>query len=175
MGASPEALWGSEVWLKVNEDEWQVKQALKKLVKCSIYRLSSPCRVSGVPCVCVCAQSLRSVRFFVTPWTVACQAPVSMEFSRQEYWSAYSPDSMSSSCCKSPRHRHSARSLVRDNIRVCRMQGKCISNRAFSLAICTQGMGSAQLLLQGKAAPEFRMQVTNLPRGSCAGGLKGNP
>ena len=23
---------------------------------------------------------------FVTPWTVACQAPLSMEFSRQEYW-----------------------------------------------------------------------------------------
>ena len=24
---------------------------------------------------------------FVTPWTVACQAPPSMEFSKQEYWS----------------------------------------------------------------------------------------
>ena len=23
----------------------------------------------------------------VTPWTIACQAPLSMEFSRQEYWS----------------------------------------------------------------------------------------
>ena len=23
----------------------------------------------------------------VTPWTVACQAPLSLEFSRQEYWS----------------------------------------------------------------------------------------
>ena len=23
----------------------------------------------------------------MTPWTVACQAPRSMEFSRQEYWS----------------------------------------------------------------------------------------
>ena len=27
------------------------------------------------------------VRFFVTPWTVARQAPLSMGFSRQEYWS----------------------------------------------------------------------------------------
>ena len=27
------------------------------------------------------------VRLFVTPWTVACKAPLSMEFSRQEYWS----------------------------------------------------------------------------------------
>ena len=24
---------------------------------------------------------------FVTPWTIACQAPLSMEFFRQEYWS----------------------------------------------------------------------------------------
>ena len=27
------------------------------------------------------------VRLFVTPWTVACQAPLSMGFPRQEYWS----------------------------------------------------------------------------------------
>ena len=27
------------------------------------------------------------VRLTVTPWTAACQAPLSMEFSRQEYWS----------------------------------------------------------------------------------------
>ena len=26
---------------------------------------------------------------FVTPWTVACQAPLSMRFSRQEYWSGF--------------------------------------------------------------------------------------
>ena len=30
---------------------------------------------------------LSHVWFFATPWTVACQAPLSMEFSRQEYWS----------------------------------------------------------------------------------------
>ena len=32
-------------------------------------------------------QSLSHVRLFVTPWTVAHQAPLSMEFSTQEYWS----------------------------------------------------------------------------------------
>ena len=32
-------------------------------------------------------KSLSRVRLFVTPWTVAHQAPPSMEFSRQEYWS----------------------------------------------------------------------------------------
>ena len=38
--------------------------------------------VNKVVWVCVCC-----VRLFATPWTVAHQAPLSMEFSRQEYWS----------------------------------------------------------------------------------------
>ena len=32
-------------------------------------------------------KSLSRVRLFVTPWTVAHQAPPFMGFSRQEYWS----------------------------------------------------------------------------------------
>ena len=35
----------------------------------------------------VCAQSLGCFRLFVTPWTIACQAPLSMGFYGQEYWS----------------------------------------------------------------------------------------
>ena len=34
----------------------------------------------------VVVQSLRHVPFFATLWTVACQVPLSMGFSRQEYW-----------------------------------------------------------------------------------------
>ena len=34
-----------------------------------------------------CAVSLSHVQLLVTTWTVACQAPLSMAFSRQEYWS----------------------------------------------------------------------------------------
>ena len=30
---------------------------------------------------------LSHVQLFATPWTVAYQAPLSMEFSKQEYWS----------------------------------------------------------------------------------------
>ena len=30
---------------------------------------------------------LSGVQLFVTPWTVSYQAPPSVEFSRQEYWS----------------------------------------------------------------------------------------
>ena len=39
--------------------------------------------------------SLSRIRLFATPWTVACHAPPSMGFSRQEYWSGLqlpSPD-----------------------------------------------------------------------------------
>ena len=32
------------------------------------------------------AQSLSHVRLFATPWTLAHQASLSIEFSRQEYW-----------------------------------------------------------------------------------------
>ena len=38
-------------------------------------------------CVCMYAQRLSIVRLFVTPWTVARKVPLSIEFSRQEYWS----------------------------------------------------------------------------------------
>ena len=33
------------------------------------------------------SEVISRVRLFATPWTVAHQAPLSMEFSRQEYWS----------------------------------------------------------------------------------------
>ena len=35
----------------------------------------------------MCAESLSCVRLFATLWTVTCQAPLSMGFSRQEHWS----------------------------------------------------------------------------------------
>ena len=35
----------------------------------------------------VCAQLLRGVLLFATPWTIACQAPLSMGFFRQGNWS----------------------------------------------------------------------------------------
>ena len=43
------------------------------------------------------------VWLFATPWTVVCQAPLSMEFSRQEYWSGLplpSPGDLSDSRIK---------------------------------------------------------------------------
>ena len=37
--------------------------------------------------MCMHAQLLSRVQLFATPWTVAHQAPLSMEFSRQRDWS----------------------------------------------------------------------------------------
>ena len=39
------------------------------------------------PAVEYCCAALSLVRLFATLWTSACQAPLSMEFFRQEYWS----------------------------------------------------------------------------------------
>ena len=41
-------------------------------------------------CVCVCVSCSVHVQLFTTPWTVAHQVPLSMRFSRQEYWSGLS-------------------------------------------------------------------------------------
>ena len=61
-----------------------------------IYLLESVCYhqyraglfFSLAACHCVCACSVMSDS--ATPWTVAHQFPLSMEFSRQEYWSGLS-------------------------------------------------------------------------------------
>ena len=55
--------------------------------------LDSPGKNTGVDCHCrlqcmkVKVKSLSRVQFLATPWTAAYQAPLSMGFSRQEYWS----------------------------------------------------------------------------------------
>ena len=40
-----------------------------------------------IPFPCIHDQSLNHVWLSVTPWTIACQAPLTMGFHRQEYWS----------------------------------------------------------------------------------------
>ena len=39
--------------------------------------------------MCMCAKSLQSCPTLCNPWTVACQAPLSMGLSRQEYWNGF--------------------------------------------------------------------------------------
>ena len=42
---------------------------------------------SGAPGYRSCAQLLSHVQLLITPWTVACQAPLSVGLPRREYWS----------------------------------------------------------------------------------------
>ena len=65
------------------------------LSKLDSFHLNAPCS-SSFPTSCSIVpfsfasymlSRLSCVRLFVTPWTGACQAPLSMGFSRQGYWS----------------------------------------------------------------------------------------
>ena len=60
----------------------------------------------------------------VIPWTVACQAPLSMGFSRQEY------------CSGSPFPSPGESSWPRDRTQVSRIAGRCFTNWAMQEAPC---------------------------------------
>ena len=58
----------------------------RKKIMCVIVMQLNSCNNENV-CVCVRTCVLSCVQLLATQWTVAHQAPLSMEFSRQEYWS----------------------------------------------------------------------------------------
>ena len=60
-----------------------VMTSVSFLFRQTVSRLS----VNSFTCACLPAQLLSCVRLFVTLWNVACQAALSMGFSRQEYCS----------------------------------------------------------------------------------------
>ena len=51
---------------------------------------SSPCCVFLAEKNVLCAKSLQLCLTVCDPWTLACQAPLSMGFSQKEYWSGFS-------------------------------------------------------------------------------------
>ena len=57
-----------------------------QLCSCSLILLPSP-RSSSPLQIQIQIVHFSCVRLFAPPWTIACQAPLSMEFSLQEYWS----------------------------------------------------------------------------------------
>ena len=67
-------------WMRTNNKELSGPK-FQILTHCKIQNIC----VSGFN-IYMC-QSLSHVQLFVTSWTVAHQVPLSMEFSRQEYWS----------------------------------------------------------------------------------------
>ena len=75
---------------KVDENYYFSFNMLYVFLYClAIYYLSASLSLS-LFLLWVCSQSVKSlslVRLFVTPWTIAHQAPPSMEFFRHEYWS----------------------------------------------------------------------------------------
>ena len=50
------------------------------------------CVCVGVGVGVVCVQLLNHVRLFGTPWSVACQAPLSLVFSWHDYWPFLPPE-----------------------------------------------------------------------------------
>ena len=60
-------------------------------------------------------KSLSHVQLFATPWTVAHQAPLSMEFSRQEYWSGLPCPSFSKGSSQ-PRDWSQVSNLLEDSL-----------------------------------------------------------
>ena len=61
---------------------WKEKE--KPNIKHPYYLL---CKFRDTVFIYVCEKSCSHVWLFVIPWIVACQTPLSMRFSRQEYWS----------------------------------------------------------------------------------------
>ena len=60
-------------------------------------------------------KSLSRVRLLVTPWTAAHQAPPSMGFSRQEYWSGVPLPSPSTRQLKQRKQDHTGAGPIRQN------------------------------------------------------------
>ena len=55
-------------------------------------------------CVCVCVCVFSGFQLLVTPWIIASQALLSMEFSRQEYWNGLPFSYSSLSICTYPKN-----------------------------------------------------------------------
>ena len=64
--------------------------SLKRVHTTHLPRLNHTILVLSFPCACVCVHVcvclFSCISLFATPWTAAWHAPLSIEFSRQEYW-----------------------------------------------------------------------------------------
>ena len=88
-----------EAGRKCNSRPKEAPQALSQIYSLLYYRLEVADRVGVIRIgllvctyvnnvsLCAWAQSHSVVSLFATSWTTVHQAPLSMEFSRQEYWS----------------------------------------------------------------------------------------
>ena len=58
-------------------------QLIYSVIKSYLIRITRKVELNAPVYASMCAQSCQ---LFATPWTVTCQAPLSMESPRQEYW-----------------------------------------------------------------------------------------
>ena len=77
--------WGGNVLNRASERKVSENRPFIDLKQNIHWR---PCLLSNIPgAMCYVLSGFSHVPLSVTLWTVACQAPLSMGFSRQEYWS----------------------------------------------------------------------------------------
>ena len=70
-------------------ESWTIKKAEQRRIDAfELWCWRRLLRISACKVTKVKSKLLSSVQLFATPWTVARRAPLSMEFSRQEYWSS---------------------------------------------------------------------------------------
>ena len=77
-------------WVRVTEDKFFLSftfYLLKKNLPYKVYVKHMLSIRDIIECAVLCCAVLRLIWLFVTPWAVAHQAPLSMGFSRKEYWS----------------------------------------------------------------------------------------
>ena len=85
-------------------------------------------------CVCVYISLFSHVPLFATPWTVACQAPLSMRLPRQEHWSGLpfsSPGDLPDPGIEPRSHALQAGSLPSEHVCLCAcVNGERINERS---------------------------------------------
>ena len=96
-GWSPEAILGHEVTVRMKTcftrtENQNIRRGLGPWCYMELACLPQIVHLQSllhkeVTFLCLCVKSFSCVCLFATPWTVAHQAPLSMGFSRQEYWS----------------------------------------------------------------------------------------
>ena len=79
-------------WQTFEGSKWHFEKTATLSKQRNFLRVSPSCSLCLssmfiISSVCVCDQSLSCVRLFATPWAVAHQSPLSVEFSREEHCS----------------------------------------------------------------------------------------
>ena len=109
--------------------------------------------------------SLSRVQLLATPWTAAHQAPPSMGFSRQEYWSGVPLPSPSRNLTSSHMVMPSSSSYFPPPPGSSKHTGHLSVSRAHQIHFLTEvlGLASAQMLLNGLYHTSSPLQITRIP------------